>query len=141
MDDSANEHKNGRACHSLIRSNSRTSADAAKKKKKKNEMQIPSGVESSPRLLSQLPRRITLNIASICEYHLAPRRDIFRRAFLMQSDFSIEPRRPSSGKLLMNVERDARVIRDDKRIMKDKAEFLALKQSESSLLSFAGEGT
>jgi len=34
-DDSANEHKNGRACHSLIRSNSRTSAEAAKKRSKK----------------------------------------------------------------------------------------------------------
>lgn len=70
-DDAMDEHKNGHACRSLIRSNSWTSVDVAKKKKKKKRTADTIWrVESSLAIIIDITlRRIAPTIASVCANH------------------------------------------------------------------------
>lgn len=97
-EDAADEHKNGHAYHSLIRFNSWTSVNAAKK----SEMQIASGAwNHRPIIIDNFVHNRANYRVHLCE---SPRWfDIFHQDFLLQSVISIEP---SSRKLLMKVKQD-----------------------------------
>lgn len=98
-DDAADEHKNGHACHSLIRSNSRTSVDAAKKKAS-CRYHLARGIIATIIIDNFAQNRANYRV-HLCK---SPRRfDIFHQIFLLQSVISIEP---SSRKFLMKVKHD-----------------------------------